>query len=426
MIDLLRPPCWPGRAPPSPGEAGAERCCGPGQQSRAGRRTDRSTNYSDVIKHRSGARVKHPRHKMLWKTCLLGAIVPLYVVVAGTSRPREDQPCVAPSAGPTRTAWSTPGRPRTVGRSVAGVPARSAVGASPPSSGSRRRHCWSSSVTAPGSSSSSASSCRAWRRPARTGRSLARRSYASPVTSRRRSGPGPARGREPGGRHRAPQRPPGAGPGRLHALRQRLQGLPGPGRLRARAGGPRLLRKTTPRSPFQRQGAVGRPGGGAHDRGTVVELAARTLALGTGIDSSCPAWSPPWRSLASIRPSTTGRGPGPARPAARSTRGCPGLDHVGDPRRRPVGPVAPGQAGSDQQEPADDQHDGEHPDEQPAAPQTHPADLLVPLASHGVRPGERLFDHVLHPARTPVRCQPRPQYRTGVCFGPTSLLESGS
>ncbi len=126
---------------------------------------------------------------MLWKTCHQRTIIPLYVVVVGTGRPREDQPCVAPSAGPTRTAWSTPGRPRTEGRSAVGVPARSAVGASPPSNESRKHPCWCSSGTVPGSSSSSASWSPAYRRPARTGPSPRTQSYASPVTSKSRSGP---------------------------------------------------------------------------------------------------------------------------------------------------------------------------------------------------------------------------------------------
>jgi hypothetical protein len=41
-------------------------------------------NYSSVIKHRSGVGVKLSVHKMLWITCLLEPIIPLYVVVAVT------------------------------------------------------------------------------------------------------------------------------------------------------------------------------------------------------------------------------------------------------------------------------------------------------------------------------------------------------
>ena len=247
MIDLLRPPCSPGPRTSVPGEAGAERCCGPGQQSRAGRRTDRSTNYSDVIKHRSRARVKHPRHKMLWKTCLLGGIVPLYVVVAGTSRHREDQPCVAPSAGPTRDRV-VDSRPSEDGGTIRRRRACAVCG--------RRFTTFERVEEAPllvlkrlqgavRARQARVGPGEGLQEPADPREEI----YASPVTSRRRSGPGASarsRARRSGS---SPQRPPRAGPGRLHALRQRLQGLPGPGRLRARGWGPRLPPQDHPPKP---------------------------------------------------------------------------------------------------------------------------------------------------------------------------------
>src|ERR671919_354198 len=50
---------------------------------------------------------------MLWKTCLLGPIIPLYVVVAGTGRPREDRralPLLRVRRGPRGRLPSVRGR----------------------------------------------------------------------------------------------------------------------------------------------------------------------------------------------------------------------------------------------------------------------------------------------------------------------------
>ena len=69
----------------------------------------------------------------------------------GRHRPTQERitPCVAPSAGPTRTAWSTSAvRGRWDDPPSARL--RGLVGWPSPSSGSRRRHCWCSSGTVPG------------------------------------------------------------------------------------------------------------------------------------------------------------------------------------------------------------------------------------------------------------------------------------
>src|SRR5829696_6274507 len=346
---------------------------------------------------------------MLWKTCLLGPILPLYVVVAGTGRHREDQPCDAPSAGPTRTAWSTPGRPRTAGRSVADVPARSAVDASPPLSGSRRHPCSCSSGTVPGSSSSSASWSPAYRKPARTGPSPWTQSYASPVTSWRRSGPA-ANARSRARRSASSSSTPSAS-----STRSPTCGSPASTRTsrtqptssaswRTSAPSARPPPRSpvpTPTQPDHRSrrpppapgGRGWGPGGGSHDREkAVVELAARTLALWNRDRELLPGLEPAADVVGLDQPVHHRARVAARRDLARDRpEGVPRLHHIGDLGRRPIRPDAPGQSRRDQEDHGHDEHDAERPGERSAAPrEPHTADLLLCQLT---RDWEHLFDH---------------------------------
>jgi transcriptional regulator NrdR family protein len=70
------------------------------------------------------------------------------------------------------------------------------------------------------------------------------------------------------------------------------------------------------------------------------------LALRDGDGQLLPAWSPPRTSLARSAVDHGTRVLSGRHPAGDRPEGVPGLDHVGDPRRRPVGPDAAGQPGA--------------------------------------------------------------------------------